>query len=1078
MEADAMTKTMAPPPFSMGASPMQTSQVGGELEDDGMTNMLAASAFDTGGFAQPPEDGGEDQPVQRVRSEESDPQTDPNGDGDQNGLPMDLRKNMEAMSGLDLSDVRVHYNSSQPANLQAHAFARGNEIFLGPGQSKHLPHETWHVVQQKQGRVKATGNVSGEALNDDPQLELEADQKGNEAQAMDAAETTFMMAAQEEKQSKDTKESVSLSSTDAPVQRVLIGKADGLRERLTDEANALSMLDIIKDWSDAKQNAFLLTSDDSLAADSVLKEVLSKTYLLYREILNKPNFLSLFQMTLQDAVDEGSNGTGLYNKIKRPFSGIFKGNIEGNYDWINNGKEVDKKKGTQTAEALLGEYLKREGQRGIVKGAKELRDKVGGRHGLADKLEGEKQEFLEINKLEYISRKKKELTEKLALIPEEDRSDHQERMFEIMDDHLKQLESWEPWQEKYQQTARKIERMNAEMLTAMQDNSKRVSPKVHAFLEAYKIGEVNSEYTKQVDTVEIQEKPTTDFNKLPEQKDTTGYVVNIITGKGRTKPKEVADQYYNQAFDAGSFGGEEKRATEAPYRMTMVMGVNLFDTIDQDGNNNREDVKKFVKEEGVTDKFPMASFGFVWRPNWVNKAGKAVGMEPLRAAYADMDGAEKAQVRAYERESVTKIQENIPYGSLRDTVTASTYTQNQVQFLSKYNKQAYIYSGDDDAPSLKLDKGKGEKGVFTRADQVMADLDKHPLMLTGGYQFGLGKGDARLLDPDKPGDYLTYLADVLNQAIRGFLANGLSVYPTEPSLFVKAYEKKKDDSEFKLFGNDNLFEGDEGSRTLKKDKTMWGDGAGEGRALRKNLLSAVPKEERDVVFDQNAGVLTDPGRFKLGNDAPVPSKHYAFDPANKRTFEELRKLHSTSDPKKFMAQVLADFVLQNQSMSDRRTLAREMRDALKLKRLGMVDELLLDKPDNDNEKLERELTALMIHNNKMMKKVYELSKLGEDSGPTYDEYLKHLRFKFGKKEDFDELTAVDPTVTPGTDSEPTKATYSTKTSGKELKPDIALEAETMVARIMDQLKDLKVGDVSFWVKLKETMDAIVKEADL
>jgi hypothetical protein len=26
-----------------------------------------------------------------------------------------------------------------------------------PGQEQHLPHEAWHVVQQKQGRVKPTG---------------------------------------------------------------------------------------------------------------------------------------------------------------------------------------------------------------------------------------------------------------------------------------------------------------------------------------------------------------------------------------------------------------------------------------------------------------------------------------------------------------------------------------------------------------------------------------------------------------------------------------------------------------------------------------------------------------------------------------------------------------------------------------------------------------------------------------------------------------------------------------------------------------------------------------------------------
>jgi hypothetical protein len=72
------------------------------------------------------------------------------------GLPDHLKSGVERLSGMDLSDVRVHYNSSKPAQLHAMAYAQGTDIYLGPGQEKHLPHEAWHVVQQKQGRVQAT----------------------------------------------------------------------------------------------------------------------------------------------------------------------------------------------------------------------------------------------------------------------------------------------------------------------------------------------------------------------------------------------------------------------------------------------------------------------------------------------------------------------------------------------------------------------------------------------------------------------------------------------------------------------------------------------------------------------------------------------------------------------------------------------------------------------------------------------------------------------------------------------------------------------------------------------------------
>ncbi|MEM7370313.1 MAG: DUF4157 domain-containing protein [Bacteroidota bacterium] len=94
------------------------------------------------------------------------------------GLPDSLKSGIESLSGYSMDDVRVHYNSARPAQLHAHAFAQGSDIHLGPGQEKHLPHEAWHVVQQKQGRVKATVQLKGLAGNDDKGLEREADRMG------------------------------------------------------------------------------------------------------------------------------------------------------------------------------------------------------------------------------------------------------------------------------------------------------------------------------------------------------------------------------------------------------------------------------------------------------------------------------------------------------------------------------------------------------------------------------------------------------------------------------------------------------------------------------------------------------------------------------------------------------------------------------------------------------------------------------------------------------------------------------------------------------------------------------------
>ncbi|OYQ36207.1 hypothetical protein CHU95_05300 [Niveispirillum lacus] len=97
------------------------------------------------------------------------------------GLPQQLAHGIERLSGVSMAGVRVHYNSSKPQAMQAHAYAQGRDIHLASGQEKHLPHEAWHVVQQSQGRVKPTATVNGTSINDSPTLEREADVMGHRA---------------------------------------------------------------------------------------------------------------------------------------------------------------------------------------------------------------------------------------------------------------------------------------------------------------------------------------------------------------------------------------------------------------------------------------------------------------------------------------------------------------------------------------------------------------------------------------------------------------------------------------------------------------------------------------------------------------------------------------------------------------------------------------------------------------------------------------------------------------------------------------------------------------------------------
>jgi hypothetical protein len=115
-------------------------------------------------------------PAGAVAQREEGPARSPN----RTGLPDHLKAGVENLSGMAMDDVRVHYGSDKPAQLNALAYTQGTDIHVAPGQEKHLAHEAWHVVQQKQGRVRPTLQMKeGVPVNDDAGLEKEADVMGN-----------------------------------------------------------------------------------------------------------------------------------------------------------------------------------------------------------------------------------------------------------------------------------------------------------------------------------------------------------------------------------------------------------------------------------------------------------------------------------------------------------------------------------------------------------------------------------------------------------------------------------------------------------------------------------------------------------------------------------------------------------------------------------------------------------------------------------------------------------------------------------------------------------------------------------
>jgi hypothetical protein len=120
------------------------------------------------------------------------------------GMPDGLKSGIESLSGISMDHVKIHYNSSRPAQLNALAYTQGSHIHVAPGQEQHLPHEAWHVVQQRQGRVKPTLQAKDIPINDDAGLENEADVMSAKAVANAQGNEIYLSAGQKNRPHRET----------------------------------------------------------------------------------------------------------------------------------------------------------------------------------------------------------------------------------------------------------------------------------------------------------------------------------------------------------------------------------------------------------------------------------------------------------------------------------------------------------------------------------------------------------------------------------------------------------------------------------------------------------------------------------------------------------------------------------------------------------------------------------------------------------------------------------------------------------------------------------------------------------
>lgn len=245
-------------------------------------------------------------------------------------LPAPLRRGIEALSGVSMEAVRVHYDSSRPAELGAHAYAQGTEIHVAPRQEEHLGHEAWHVVQQLQGRVRPDAQASGVPLASDPALEAEADAMGS--RALQAPVSSHM--------NERTSHAVAGPSQGAPVQRVK--RKTQIFSRVPNTNNFNKNMEIIDSTS---ASAYVHLSRDAEANEAAVN------------IQQQPNFFNGLQEAAKRSRVDDEPANQPFNLARYTQANNVHVTLEGRYALVmsrlaNGGADLDGiKRGAPVADA-------------------------------------------------------------------------------------------------------------------------------------------------------------------------------------------------------------------------------------------------------------------------------------------------------------------------------------------------------------------------------------------------------------------------------------------------------------------------------------------------------------------------------------------------------------------------------------------------------------------------------------------------------------------------------------------------------------------------------------------------------
>ncbi|MGA5565703.1 phage tail protein [Streptomyces platensis] len=446
-----------------------------------------------------------------------------------------------------------------------------------------------------------------------------------------------------------------------------------------------------------------------------------------------------------------------------------------------------------------------------------------------------------------------------------------------------------------------------------------------------------------------------------------GFVVNMaaIPDEIRKNPK-VALRYLDHAW-AGTGATHAQDLAEA--RTAVVIGINTFERLNPQGGDPVRDAI------GSVDRRPelrVAVFGFVWTPRWV-KGNDAVDIAVVRAAYQKLNSRHKKRAEANEKGLRDK--EALPYGLFREEVIRSEYTRTAMEILREVNNQVHIVSQDADTGVATI----SGLGVLRAYEKVLSEMERHPLLTIGGYHF---KHFDWGRHADNRAKQLTLLANELDRAIREAIAKQYPqmLYPTEPNMLVKAWDKVHGDGIFQNARTKALLEAGNNARSQGK---LFDVGSAEGRNFRNKLMKTFGTDF-SVVYAPDASTSTSPlpkdrtrGLTVRPWDVLMAAKGRM---RGKKWWEAIRVSHR-----------MYALIIQSQSNASAHTLAREFSRAIRVGedvRVELQNKIFVHVEDvamlmSDNPRLTADSPVIQARLKKLEKDAATLINEGADQGERY-----------------------------------------------------------------------------------------------